>query len=169
MHTITSSVLLKRALWLDAVGSAGVGVLQLAVAQQLVTALELPRLMLVGTGEFMLVYAAALVWLATRARLWSAAVKVIVYGNLAWAGVSVALLFTGALSPTSLGVGYVALQAAAVALFAALEWAGLRASAPAVAPSAAPAAPHECPQGLARPPRGNKESGKATFPCEVAR
>ena len=37
MHTITSSVLLKRALWLDAVGSAGVGVLQLAVTEHLVT------------------------------------------------------------------------------------------------------------------------------------
>lgn len=39
MHTITPSVLLKRALWLDAVGPAGVGVLQLAVTQQLVTEL----------------------------------------------------------------------------------------------------------------------------------
>jgi hypothetical protein len=37
MHTITSSVLLKRALWLDAVGSAGVGVPQLAVTDRPVT------------------------------------------------------------------------------------------------------------------------------------
>ncbi len=28
MRTITSSILLKRALWIDAVGSAGAGVLQ---------------------------------------------------------------------------------------------------------------------------------------------
>ncbi len=143
MHTVTPSVLLTRALLADAAVSACAGVLQLTNTERLVAALELPRLLLIGTGEFMLVYAAALVWMATRARLWSAVVKFIVLGNLAWAGASLGLLFTGVLSPSPLGVAIVLAQAGAVVLLAGLEWAGLRASAPSAAPGVAPATPHE--------------------------
>ena len=139
MHTVTPSVLLKRALLADAVVSAGTALLQLAATQLLVAALELPRLLLVGTAEFALVYAAVLALLATRVRLWSAAVKFIVVGNLAWGGLSLALLFTGALAPSSLGVAFVALQAAAVGLLAGLQWAGLKASATGAAAWATPA------------------------------
>jgi hypothetical protein len=138
MHTVTPSVLLKRALLADAAVSAGSALLQLAATQLLVTALELPRLLLVGTAEFALVYAAVLALLATRVRLWSAAVKFIVVGNLAWGGLSLALLFTGALAPSSLGVAFVVLQAAAVGLLAGLQWVGLKASATGAAAWAAP-------------------------------
>lgn len=138
MRTVTPSILLKRALLADAVVSAGCALLQLGATQPLVDALALPRLLLVGTAEFMLVYAAVLAFMVTRGRLWSAAVKFIVGGNLAWGGLSLALLFTDALAPSSLGVGFVALQAAAVGLFAGLQWAGLRVSATGDAPWAAP-------------------------------
>lgn len=139
MHTVTPSILLKRALWADAVVSAGCALLQLGATQPMVAALELPRLLLVGTAEFMLVYAAVLMLMATRVRLGSAAVKFIVVGNLAWGGLSLALLFTGALAPSSLGVAFVVLQAAAVGLLAGLQWAGLQASATGTAVRAAPA------------------------------
>ncbi len=58
MHTIRPSVLLKRALLADAVVSAGTALLQLRATQPLIAALDLPRLLLVGAAEFMLVYAA---------------------------------------------------------------------------------------------------------------
>ena len=139
MQTVIASVLLKRALLADAAVSASAALLQLTATQPLVAALELPQVLLVGTAEFMLVYAAVLLLMATRVRLWSAAVKFIVGGNLAWGGLSLALLFTGVLAPSSIGVAFVALQAAAVGLLAGLQWVGLKASAAGAATWAAPA------------------------------
>ena len=139
MQTVIASVLLKRALLADAAVSASAALLQLTATQPLVAALELPQVLLVGTAEFMLVYAAVLLLMATRVLRWSAAVKFIVGGNLAWGGLSLALLFTGVLAPSSIGVAFVALQAAAVGLLAGLQWVGLKASAAGAATWAAPA------------------------------
>lgn len=69
MNRIYRSVFLKRALLADAVVSGATAALQLAGTERLTTALELPRSLLVGTAEFMLIYAAALVYMATRQRL----------------------------------------------------------------------------------------------------
>lgn len=142
MHTVTPSLLLKRALLADAVVSAGCALLQLSATQPLAETLALPRLLLVGTAEFMLVYANVPAFMVTRVRPWSAAVKFIVVANLTWSGLSLALLLTAVLVPSSLGVGFVVLQAAAVGLLAGLQWAGLQACTTSGAARAAPTEVH---------------------------
>jgi hypothetical protein len=133
MKTVHPSPLLKFALLADAVASGAMGGLQLTVATALATLLDLPHALLLGTGEFYVIYALLLVGMATRTQLWSALVMFIVIGNLLWGLGCVVLLLTGALSPNALGAGFVLLQTVAVVVFAALQWRGLRNSAPAAA------------------------------------
>ena len=139
MRTILPAPFLKRALLADATVSSITGLLQLAATDGLVALLGFPRLALVGTGEFMLIYAALLLVRATRKRLWSPAVGVIVLGNLLWGLGGLAFLVSGLVAPSAAGTAFVLLQVAAVALFAGLEWTGLRRSAPAASGSSAPA------------------------------
>ncbi|KNZ30965.1 MAG: hypothetical protein AD742_19430 [Methylibium sp. NZG] len=131
MKAVHPSPLLKFALLVDAAVSGAMGVLQLSAATALAALLDLPQPLLLGTGEFFVVYALLLVGMATRARLWSALVMLIVVGNGLWGLACVALLAAGALAPNALGVGFVLMQAVAVSVFAWLEWRGLRSSAPA--------------------------------------
>ena len=133
MKTVHPSPLLKLALLADAVIGGATGVLQLLAATALSTLLELPRALLLGTGEFLVVYALLLLGMATRARLWSALVMFVVLGNLMWGLGCMALLMTGRLAPNALGICFVLLQAVAVVALAVLEWRGLRSSAPALA------------------------------------
>jgi hypothetical protein len=52
----------------------------------------------------------------------------VVAGNAAWAVASIALLFSGAVSPNLSGEIFVAMQAIAVGVFAELQFLGLRRS-----------------------------------------
>jgi hypothetical protein len=137
MNTIRPSRLLTFALLVDAAVSGGTGVLQLIAPAALATLLALPEALLTGTGEFFVVYALLLLVMASRTRLWAGLVLCIVLGNAAWALASVVVLATGTLAPNAIGVAFVLLQAAAVLLFAALQWRGLRMSLPADAPTRA--------------------------------
>ena len=135
MKTVHPSPWLKIALRADALVSGACGVLQLAAADRLATLLELPRSLLLGSGEFMLVYALALLLMASRPRLPSALVMIIVVGNLLWAAACVALPLEGALALNALGWAFLWVQAAAVAVLAVFQWLGLRRSADAAAES----------------------------------
>jgi hypothetical protein len=121
-----ASPLLRFALRLDAVITAVNGVAYLAAAGPLADLLGIPAGALRGLGAFMLVYAAtvAVVAAAPRAGL----VRAIVAGNLVWVDASIVLLVIDAWTPTTAGSVWIALQAAAVGLFAALQFAGLRRS-----------------------------------------
>lgn len=131
MNRICPSIFLKRALLADAVVSGATAALQLAATERLTIALELPRLLLVGSAEFMLIYAAVLVYMATRQRIVAPAVKGVVFGNLLWGLAGIALLLSGGLAPNRFGAGFVLLQSFAVSVLAGLQWLGLRRSAPA--------------------------------------
>ena len=146
MNRIYPSVFLKRALLADAVVSGAAATLQLAATERLTTALELPRLLLVGTAEFMLIYAAALVYMATRQRLVAPAVKGVVFGNLLWGLAGITLLLSGGLAPNRFGTGFVLLQAFAVSVLAGLQWLGLQRSAPAGGALSAGPRDHHGPQ-----------------------
>jgi hypothetical protein len=128
MRTVRPSPFLKFALFADACVSGATGLLQLGATGSLSELLDLPPALLWSAGEFFVVYALLLVALATRARLWSALVMVVVVGNSMWALASVGLLLIGALSPSAMGVGFVLVQAVAVLVFAALQWRGLHGS-----------------------------------------
>lgn len=128
MNTVFSSRLLKLALSADAVVSGGVAALQLLAAGWLSEFLLLPKALLVETGLFLVGYTILLVLLARRATVWSVIVGTVIVGNMGWAVACIALLATGIVSPNMLGISYVLVQAIAVLVFAAMEYAGLRAS-----------------------------------------
>ena len=128
MNMIHPSPLLKTALRADALLSGAAGVLQLAAADRLAALIEMPRALLAGSGEFMLVYALALLVLASRHRLPSWLVMFVVIGNLLWALACLALPSAGALALNPAGIGFLLVHVVSVTVWAGLEWLGLRRS-----------------------------------------
>ncbi len=118
--------LLRTVLRLDAAASGALGIAAAAGAGVLDTLLGLPADLLLGVGIFLVVYAAGLVLLATRARMPRPAVWVVVLGNAAWVLASLGLAVGLWSALTVLGVVIVLAQAGAVAVFADLQYAGLR-------------------------------------------
>jgi hypothetical protein len=117
---------LRAFLKLDALGSGALGVLLAATGGLLADPLGLPTGLLVPAGVFLVPYAGWLWYLATRPTVSPAAARVVVTGNLLWIVASVTLVAAGWFSPTALGIGFVLVQAAAVAGFVAGQYAGLR-------------------------------------------
>ena len=76
----------------------------------------------------MIAYAALVGWLGTRPTMPKALVLIVIVGNAAWTLASIALLFSGAVTPNLLGEVSVAAQAIAVGALAELQYIGLRRS-----------------------------------------
>ncbi|MGQ0639777.1 MAG: hypothetical protein ACT4P6_03255 [Gemmatimonadaceae bacterium] len=127
---------LKRALLLDATASGGMGLLLVLAAGSLERLLGLPRDLLSYVGLFLLPFAGLLLWVATRRTPATSLVAAIVVGNVLWVAASVALLLSDLVNPTVLGEAFVIAQAAAVTLFAYLEYAAVRARSMVVAKTA---------------------------------
>ena len=129
---INSSQFLRRALLADAIFS-GVSALGLTFgAGTFASLFSLPEALLQETGLFLIAYAAFVGWLGTRASMSKALVIIVVAGNAAWTLASIALLFSGAVSPNVLGEIMVVAQAIATGVFAELQYVGLRRSGGAV-------------------------------------
>ena len=129
---IYASTFLRRALLADAVFS-GVSALGLASgAGAFASFFDLPEVLLRESGLFLVAYAALVGWLSTRASVPKALVILIVVGNAAWTVASIALLFSGAVTPNLPGGIVVVAQAIATGVFAELQYAGLRKSGSAV-------------------------------------
>jgi hypothetical protein len=128
MNTIIPSRLLKLALISDAVVSGAVALLQLLAAAELSKWLNLPQSLLVETGMFLVAYTGVLVYLARSATVWSPIMWLVVIGNVGWAIACITILAERIVSPNLFGAMFVLVQAVAVLIFAALEYAGLRAS-----------------------------------------
>ena len=118
--------LLRFALRLDAAASGALGVVGLAAAPLLTDLLGVRADVLRGTGAFLVAYAVVLVVLAAMRTIPRPAAWTVVVGNLVWSVGSIAAVVAGRESLTALGVGVVLVQAAAVAVFAELQWMGLR-------------------------------------------
>jgi hypothetical protein len=118
--------LLRFALRLDAAGSGVLGLLGVAAAAQLAGPLGMTAGELRGTGAFLVGYALALVIIAARPVIPRAAAWAVVAGNAVWVLGSVGAAVAGRDTFTMLGVAVVLAQAAAVAVFADLQWLGLR-------------------------------------------
>lgn len=118
--------LLRTVLRLDAAASGALGIAAAAGAGALDTLLGLPADLLLGVGAFLVVYAAGLVVLAARRPIPRPAVWVVVLGNSAWVLASVGLAIGQWSALTALGAIVVLAQAAAVAVFADLQFTGLR-------------------------------------------
>jgi len=121
-----ASTFLRRALVLDAVASGATALLVIAAAGRIDGLLGLPAALLRGAGLVLVPYVAFVMFVATRARIEPAAVWVIIASNALWALASFAVLLSGQLAPTGLGIAFVAAQAIIVALLGELQYVGLR-------------------------------------------
>lgn len=130
MSMIDSPRFLRNVLLADSASCLATGALQVAFTSQLADVLRLPAGLLQGTGAFLLAYAAAVAFVATRAHIPRGPVWLFIAGNFAWAAACVALLTATSLSPSAWGQAWVVAQALTVVVLAELQWAGLRRQTP---------------------------------------
>ena len=128
MPTLTPSPLLRFALRLDAVASAAVGAISCLGLQHAQALLGAPSPYVLGAGVFMLVYGVTIGWVSTRNRIDTRLLWVVIIGNLLWAIDTALLAVSGWISPQTLGLVLLLAQALAVAVFAELQYLGLRQS-----------------------------------------
>ncbi|MEZ0306323.1 MAG: hypothetical protein ACAH21_00270 [Ramlibacter sp.] len=126
MSIFASPRFLRNVLFADAASCLATGAIQLVFGAQLAQWLNLPSVLLTGTGWFLLAYAATVAFVATRDPLPRPLVWLFVAGNAGWAVACVALLASGMLAPTALGTAWIVAQAVTVAVLAELQWTGLR-------------------------------------------
>lgn len=117
---------LRRVLVADAITCAAMGALLLPGAGPLERLLGLPATLLVSAGMSLLPCAAFIALVATRDTLLRSAVAAIIGLNALWVIGSILLLTSAGLGPTALGYAFTIAQAAVVAIFAELEYVGLR-------------------------------------------
>ncbi|MGY4237731.1 hypothetical protein ACVIIW_006678 [Bradyrhizobium sp. USDA 4449] len=130
---IDASTFLRRALLADALFS-GVAALGFTVgAGTFATVFNLPEALLRETGLFLIAYTALVGWLASRTVVPKPLVLLVVVGNAAWTVGSIAVLFSGTVSPNLAGELMITAQAIATGVFAELQYVGLRKSGSAVA------------------------------------
>jgi len=122
------SRLLRRVLLADAATSGAIGLLMMLGSSLLEQLLGLPAELSRYAGISLLPFAAFLVYLATRENLSQSAVRAVIVLNALWTAGSILLLLSGWIEPTGLGYAFVIFQAFGVAMFAGLEYLGLRKS-----------------------------------------
>ncbi len=104
---IHPSPLLRRAILADAIFSGVSALLLTFGAGVLAPWLNLPEALLRETGLFLIAYAALVGWLGTRQAMPKPLVVIVIAGNAAWTLASIALLFSGAVTPNLLGEAFV--------------------------------------------------------------
>jgi hypothetical protein len=125
---INPSPLLRRAILADAVFSGASAVLLTLGGGLFAPLLNLPEALLRETCLFLIAYTALVGWLGTRAAMPRILVAIVIAGNAAWTIASIALLFSGAVSPNLLGEAAIAMQSMVVGVLAELQFIGLRRS-----------------------------------------
>ncbi|MEU4421865.1 hypothetical protein AB0F81_14665 [Actinoplanes sp. NPDC024001] len=126
IKTATDARLLRFALKQDAIGSGANGVVYLVVAAVFGEMFGLPAALLYPIGAFLVVFATALLVLASRPTVSRVAAGVVIAVNVGWVAASVELLLVDGITLTGLGVALVIAQAVVVAGFTVLQLAGLR-------------------------------------------
>ena len=125
---IDASTFLRRALLADAIFSGVAAVGFTFGAGAFASLFNLPEALLREIGLFLIAYTALVGWLASRGSVVRPLVLLVVVGNAAWTVGSIALLFSGAVSPNIGGELMVVAQAIATGVFAELQYVGLRKS-----------------------------------------
>jgi hypothetical protein len=127
------STFLRWTLLADAATCVATGLLMMLGSGQLEQFLGLPAGLLRYAGVSLAPFAVFLIYLATREILSPPAVWMAIFLNALWTAASLMVLLTGWVAPTELGYTFVIAQALGVAVFAGLEYFGLRKSATATA------------------------------------
>jgi hypothetical protein len=118
-------MLLRATLVTNAISTAVCAIALLAVPGPLATLLGVPTpSVIAAVGAGLVLYAAGLLWTAWQRPIPAPAAWTAIALDLGWVAGSVALLELGIL--TSIGAGLVALVAAAVLVFAILQYRGVR-------------------------------------------
>jgi hypothetical protein len=126
MKPIASVTFLRRVLFADAATCIASGLVFMLGSGFFGQFLGLPVKLLQYAGISLLPFGAFLIYLALHENPSQPAVWTIILLNVLWTVDSVLLLLTGWTQPTLPGIGFVLFQAFAVAIFAALEYFGLR-------------------------------------------
>jgi hypothetical protein len=120
------SSFLRLALLADATVSGVTGLAMMLGAGVVDGLLGVPGELLRYAGLSLLPFAALVAFLATRESLSRPAAWAVVAYNALWAVDSIVLLASGWIAPTALGYAFIAFQALVVAIFAKLQYIGLR-------------------------------------------
>lgn len=126
MNEIRTWSLLRKVLLLDGVSAGLLGVGLLALTEVLAGLLQLPATLLTQAGLVLVPFGAIIGWLAFRQQPPAWAVWTVIGINVLWAAESVLMLVMGTIAPNTLGMVFVIGQAVIVAVFAELEFIGLR-------------------------------------------
>ncbi|MBJ2158844.1 hypothetical protein [Variovorax sp. IB41] len=126
MSVFASPRFLPNVMWADAASCAATGALQVVFTDALAQLTGLPAALLMGTGVFLLAYAALAAFMATRSTPPRALIGLVIAGNFGWAVACAALLVSGVFAVTALGMAWVLAQALCVVVLAELQWTGLR-------------------------------------------
>ena len=126
MSFFASPRFLRNVLLLDAATGLVSGALQLGAPAWLAALTGLPPALLLESAVFLLLYAAALAWLASRHPIPAGGVWLLVVGNPAWAVACVALMVGPWLPLTPWGMAYLAVHTVSVLVMALLQWMGLQ-------------------------------------------
>lgn len=122
----TSSNLLRIALTVDAIASGASAALLLFGASYLTGLLGLPEGLLRVAGVILVPFVAMVGYAALQARPTEGLVWSVIVINVAWVAASAFVLLGDFVSPTTLGIAFVAAQAIAVLVFADMQYFGLR-------------------------------------------
>lgn len=128
MQVQRSSIFLRRVLAADALTCFATGLLMTLGSDTLGEFLGLPATFLRSAGISLIPVAAFLTYLARREALSQSMVWTVIVLNLLWTAGSFLLLLVGWAAPTGFGYTFIIGQAMGVAVFAALEYVGLRQS-----------------------------------------
>ncbi|HWK13101.1 MAG TPA: hypothetical protein VNS02_01790 [Rhizobiaceae bacterium] len=117
---------LRNVLAVDAAMSLAAGAVSVLGAGLLAPLLGLPQPLLFWAGLFLLPWSAFLFALSRRAELSRLLLIDVIAINGLWVVASVAILVAGLVTPNVLGIAFLLVQAAAVAVLAELQFMGLR-------------------------------------------
>lgn len=124
MTTITP--FLRNVLKADAAFSAVGAVLMAAGAPIVAPLTGLPPTLLIGAGLALAPWVVLLVYIVRQPGVSRLVMIDVIAVNALWAAVSVGLLVSGMIAPNALGAAFVLAQALVVAVFAELQFVGMR-------------------------------------------
>jgi hypothetical protein len=124
--TLPTSSYLKRALTIDALMTGATALLLVFAAGVLGRLLAVPEPLLRYAGIALVPFVVFVAIIARRPAVPRGTVLAIIGLNVAWVAASVWLLFGGRIQPNALGYAFIIAQAVAVALFAEIQYVGLR-------------------------------------------
>jgi hypothetical protein len=128
MQTIRITTFLRATLLADAATCAAMGLLMTVFSASLGAFLALPAPLLFYAGLSLFPVSGFLLYVATRGKTTASFIWAIALGNALWTLASLLILPAGWVAPNIFGLSFVLFQAAGVAVFAGLEFVGLKRS-----------------------------------------